>query len=55
MPRTGPRRPYVPVRLDPEQLERIDALAAEHDLNRSEVVRKLIDWALPDGGHAVTS
>lgn len=43
MPRPGPRRPLVAIRLSTEGLEFIDQLAArETDGNRSEMVRRLL-------------
>jgi hypothetical protein len=47
MPRPGPRRPYVGVRPDLDQLEEIDRLAAKETAgNRSEMLRKLLGEAL---------
>lgn len=46
MPRPGPRRPYVALRLDAEGLARIDAEAERRGLNRSETMRLMLDYAL---------
>lgn len=42
MPRPGPRRPLVAVRLSEEEIARVDALAAEDEVTRSEEIRRLI-------------
>ena len=39
MPRQGPRRPIVAIRLDPQLVARIDEAAAAAGKTRSEVVR----------------
>lgn len=45
MPRPGPRRPYVAVRLNPDGLAWIDELAAERGINRSETLRLMLAYA----------
>jgi metal-responsive CopG/Arc/MetJ family transcriptional regulator len=37
-----PRKPLIALRLDPEELELLDALAAKEERNRSDVVRRAI-------------
>jgi metal-responsive CopG/Arc/MetJ family transcriptional regulator len=37
-----PRKPIVALRLDPEELELLDAMAAKEERNRSDVVRRAI-------------
>jgi hypothetical protein len=47
MPRPGPRREYVGVRLSPSGLEAIEKLAAaETEGNLSEMIRKLLGEAV---------
>jgi metal-responsive CopG/Arc/MetJ family transcriptional regulator len=43
MPRPGPRRQQVQVRLTAALIAEIDRLAAERDVNRSEMIRGIID------------
>jgi predicted transcriptional regulator len=43
MPRPGPRRRQVAVRLSAEQVAALDAEAERQDVDRSEVVRQAID------------
>lgn len=45
MPRPGPRRPYVAVRLSAEGLAHIDAEAERRGLNRSEMMRLMLSYA----------
>jgi hypothetical protein len=45
MPRPGPRRPYVGVRLSVDGLIYIDRLAAAAGVTRSEMIRQLLDEA----------
>lgn len=52
MPRPGPRRPVVALRLGDEVTERVDERAGTEGVNRSEVVRLLIEYGLatmPEG------
>jgi metal-responsive CopG/Arc/MetJ family transcriptional regulator len=49
MPRPGPRRPMVAVRLSPDVLARVDAAAAVAGVNRSEMIRRLIADGLEKG------
>ena len=42
MPRPGPRRPQIAVRLAEEEVARIDHLAEQADVNRSEMIRRLL-------------
>jgi len=37
-----PRKPIIALRLDPEEIELLDALAAKEERNRSDVVRRAI-------------
>jgi len=47
MPRPGPRRPLVNVRLDPEDLERLQARAdRETEGNVSELHRRIVQYGL---------
>jgi Arc/MetJ-type ribon-helix-helix transcriptional regulator len=43
MPRPGPRRPIVCVRLSDQQIAAIDQLADEAGVNRSEIIRSAVD------------
>ena len=43
MPRPGPRRDLVCVRMSAEQIAAIDEAAARDDTDRSEVVRRAVD------------
>ncbi len=45
MPRPGPRRPPVVVRLSPAGIAKVDELAAEAGVNRSEMIRRLLRYA----------
>jgi metal-responsive CopG/Arc/MetJ family transcriptional regulator len=46
MPRPGPRRPLVNVRLTEEGIAYIDQLAATEGVNRSEMIRTLLAEAV---------
>jgi hypothetical protein len=39
----GERSPFVGIRLAPEELAQIDALAERHGLKRSELIRRLLE------------
>lgn len=45
MPRPGPRRPYVALRLSQDGLDWIDAEAARRGVNRSEMMRLMLAYA----------
>ena len=40
---TGERSPFVGIRLTPDELAEIDALARRHGLKRSEIIRRLLE------------
>jgi hypothetical protein len=42
MPRPGPRRPLVALRLSNDEIAGIDAIAAEDGVSRSEAIRRLL-------------
>lgn len=46
MPRPGPRRPLVALRLGNEVTATVDRLAEQDGVNRSEMIRKLIAEAI---------
>lgn len=46
MPRTGPRRPLVAVRLDQADVDALDALAADAQVGRSDVIRAGVELVL---------
>jgi metal-responsive CopG/Arc/MetJ family transcriptional regulator len=46
MPRPGPRRPLVAVRLSTTGLAVIDAMAEQEGVNRSEMIRTLLAEAV---------
>lgn len=46
MPRPGPRRPQVAIRLDVEKLARLDAVARHLVMSRSDLIRYAIDKVL---------
>ncbi|MFC6853898.1 ribbon-helix-helix domain-containing protein [Aquipuribacter hungaricus] len=46
MPRPGPRRPIVTVRVDQEDLTEVDRLATAEGVGRSEMVRRLLVEAM---------
>lgn len=45
MPRPGPRRPTVLVRLAQEGIDWIDQRAADERVNRSEMIRLMLTYA----------
>ncbi len=45
MPRPGPRRPLVALRLSEDGVKRIDARASEAGVNRSEMIRAMLAYA----------
>jgi len=45
MPRPGPRRPLVALRLGDAEITQIDQLAVAADLNRSEMIRRMLAFA----------
>ena len=45
MPRPGPRRPYVALRLDAAALAWVDEQAAARGLNRSQMLRLMLSYA----------
>lgn len=45
MPRPGPRRPYVALRLDAAALAWVDEQAAARGLNRSQMLRLMLSFA----------
>ena len=45
MPRPGPRRPQVAIRLSEAGVEHIDQRAAEQGVNRSEMIRRMLAYA----------
>jgi hypothetical protein len=42
----GPRKIEVNITMPPDQLARVEAYAAEHGVNRSEALRRLVDAGL---------
>lgn len=46
MPRSGPRRPNIGVRLSAEGVAYIDELAKVEKVNRSEMIRRLLAEAV---------
>lgn len=46
MPRPGPRRPIVAVRLSEAGIQQVDALAEAEGVNRSEMIRLLLTEAV---------
>lgn len=46
MPRPGPRRPIVNVRISQAGIDRVDGLAKEADVNRSEMIRRLLAYGV---------
>jgi predicted transcriptional regulator len=42
MPRPGPRRPLVAVRLSQADIDALDRIAAEEDVTRSVLIRKAV-------------
>ena len=45
MPRPGPRRPLVAIRLSKQGIDHIDQRAAEQGVNRSEMIRRMLAYA----------
>lgn len=45
MPRPGPRRPLVAIRLSDHGIQNIDHLAAKRGVNRSEMIRTMLAYA----------
>lgn len=45
MPRPGPRRPLIAIRISEEGRAHIDKRAAEEGINRSEMIRRLLAYA----------
>ncbi len=45
MPRPGPRRPLVAIRLSDEGIAHIDQRAEKQGVNRSEMVRRMLAYA----------
>lgn len=50
MPRTGPRRQNVAVRMSAEQISALDAEAERQGVDRSEIVRRAVDAYLRTEG-----
>jgi metal-responsive CopG/Arc/MetJ family transcriptional regulator len=46
MPRPGPRRPLVALRLSEGDLEVVDRIAEAEGVSRSEMIRRLLDEAI---------
>jgi metal-responsive CopG/Arc/MetJ family transcriptional regulator len=46
MPRTGPRRPLVALKLGDEWIAVIDRLGEQEGVNRSEMIRRLLGEAI---------
>jgi len=45
-PRPGPRRPIIGIRVKPDAITYIDALAQAEGVNRSEMIRRLLAEAI---------
>lgn len=45
MPRPGPRRPLVAIRLSEAGIEHIDKRAEEAQVSRSEMIRRMLAYA----------
>ncbi len=45
MPRPGPRRPLVALRLAEDEIARVDEVAQQLEVNRSEAIRRMIAYA----------
>jgi hypothetical protein len=43
-PATG-TDPHIPVRMPPAQIKIVEAWARSNSCNRSEAIRRLVDWA----------
>ena len=55
MPRPGPRRPLVAIRLSEAGRDHIDKRAEEDEVNRSEMIRRMLAYAsthMPKGWRA---
>jgi len=50
MPRPGPRRPIVAVRLSEQGIAAVDKLAETEGVNRSEMIRRLLSEAVAARG-----
>lgn len=48
MPRPGPRRPNTAVRISADGVRRVDELAEQAGVNRSEMIRRLLAAAAAD-------
>lgn len=46
MPRPGPPRPTITIRLHQSGIDRLDQLAAAQNLTRSELVRRILAQAI---------
>ena len=46
MPRPGPRRPALAVRIDADELATLDRQAAAIGITRSELARRILSYAL---------
>ena len=46
MPRTGPRRPSVTIRISQQGVDFLDHWAERQDLSRSELVRRILASAI---------
>lgn len=58
MPRPGPRRPVIALRLGAEGLALVDERAEREGVNRSEMIRRMVDYAaqhMPEGWGADAS
>jgi hypothetical protein len=45
MPRPGPRRPLIAVRLRQDEIDWLDTVAAQREANRSETLRLALAYA----------
>ncbi len=45
MPRPGPRRPLVAIKLAQDGIDWIDQRATTEDVNRSEMIRRMLAYA----------
>jgi metal-responsive CopG/Arc/MetJ family transcriptional regulator len=45
MPRPGPRRPLVAIKLSQDGIDWIDQAAEEAEVNRSEMIRRMLAYA----------
>lgn len=46
MPRPGPRRPNIGIRMGDDLVARLDQVADKHGISRSDVVRMMLEYAL---------